>query len=231
MNCSCGMIDDLLPLYVDGACSDESKDAVEGHVASCKACQEKLERMRTETIVSGTVRASGEITAAKYAKKVRKHRIKLAVGAAAISVVAACVLSLVFLTIKDMHDQADPVIHEIEAGTYDLTANELEASAADVGDHIFFTNNRKIEVSVDQNTDFSGEVLLWNADDPNAPVTILCGRITPEESTVTFSNLSSAHRYMITCDGNEEIRLTITDGRHVSFFGSMKNVFAELLRA
>ena len=27
------------------------------------------------------------------------------------------------------------------------------------------------------------------------------------------------------CDGNEELILTITDGRNVSFFGSMKNVF------
>lgn len=44
-----------------------------------------------------------------------------------------------------------------------------------------------------------------------------------------YSNLSSAYRYMITCDGNEELILTITDGRNVSFFGSMKNVFDMIL--
>lgn len=225
MNYNCGIIDDLLPLYVDGACSDESKDAIEAHLASCKACREKLERMQTETVVSETVKSSGEITVAKYAKKVRKHRIKLAVGAVAISVIAACVLSLVFLTIKDMHDQANPVIHEVETGTYNLTSNDLEVAVADVDDYIFFTNNEKIEVSVDKDTTYSGEVLLWNADDPNNPVTILYGRITPEESSFTFSHLSSAHRYMITCDGTEDLMLTITDGRNVSFFGSMKNVF------
>lgn len=210
---------------MDGACSDESKDAIEAHLASCKACREKLERMQTETVVSETVKSSGEITVAKYAKKVRKHRIKLAVGAVAISVIAACVLSLVFLTIKDMHDQANPVIHEVETGTYNLTSNDLEVAVADVDDYIFFTNNEKIEVSVDKDTTYSGEVLLWNADDPNNPVTILYGRITPEESSFTFSHLSSAHRYMITCDGTEDLMLTITDGRNVSFFGSMKNVF------
>lgn len=225
MNYNCGIIDDLLPLYVDGACSDESKDAIEAHLASCKACREKLERMQTETVVSETVKSSGEITVAKYAKKVKKHRIKLAVGAVAISVIAACVLSLVFLTIKDMHDQANPVIHEVETGTYNLTSNDLEVAVADVDDYIFFTNNEKIEVSVDKDTTYSGEVLLWNADDPNNPVTILYGRITPEESSFTFSHLSSAHRYMITCDGTEDLMLTITDGRNVSFFGSMKNVF------
>ena len=225
MNYNCGIIDDLLPLYVDGACSDESKAAIEAHLASCKACREKLERMQTETAVSETIKSSGEITVAKYAKKVRKHRIKLAVGAVAISVIAACVLSLVLLTIKDMHDQVNPVIYEVETGTYNLTSNDLEVAVADIDDYILFTNNTKIEVSVDKDADFSGEVLLWNADDPNNPVTILYGKITPEESSFAFSHLSSAHRYMITCDGDEDLMLTITDGRHVSFFGSMKNVF------
>ena len=72
---------------------------------------------------------------------------------------------------------------------------------------------------------YSGEVLLWNADDPNNPITIGYGKITPEKRSFTFSNLSSAHRYRITCDGNKELILTITDSRNVSFFGSMKNVF------
>ena len=91
--------------------------------------------------------------------------------------------------------------------------------------YIFFTNNEKIEVSVDKDSTYSGEVLLWNADDPNNPITIGYGKITSEKRSFTFSNLSSAHRYRITCDGNEELILTITDGRNVSFFGSMKNVF------
>lgn len=157
MNCNCGIIDDLLPLYVDGACSDESKAAIEAHLASCKACREKLERMQAETVVSETVKSSGEITAVKYAKRVRKHRIKLAVGAVAISFIAACVLSLVFLTIKDMHDQANPVIHEVETGIYNLTSNDLEVAVADVDDYIFFTNNEKIEVSVDKDSTYSGK--------------------------------------------------------------------------
>lgn len=224
MNCNCGIIDDLLPLYADGACSEESKAAIEAHLASCEACQKKLERMQSNTVVSETSKPAGEVTVVKYAKKVRKHRIKLAVGIVAISVIAACLLSLVFLTLKDMHAYANPTVHEVETGTYNLTSNDLEVAVADVGEYVFFTNNTKIEVSVDQNADFSGEVLLWNADDPNNPVTILYGKITPEESVCTFSGLHSGHRYMVTCDGSEDLMLTITDGRHVSFFGSMKNV-------
>lgn len=228
MNYTCGIIDDLLPLYVDGACSEESKAAIEAHLASCNVCREKLERMQAETVASEIIKSSGEIAVAKYAKKVRKHRIKLAVGAVAISVIAACLLSLVFLTLKDMYNYANPIIHEVETGTYNLTSNDLEVTVADVGGYIFFTNNTKIEVSVDQDADFSGEVLLWSADDPNNPVTILYGKITPEERACTFSGLHSAHRYMITCDGSEDLMLTITDGRNVSFFGSMKNVLIQI---
>ena len=228
MNYNCGIIDDLLPLYVDGACSDESKAAIEAHLASCKACREKLERMQTETVVSETVKSSGEITVAKYAKKVRKHRIKLAVSAVAILVIAACLLSLVFLTLKDMHNYANPIIYEVETGTYNLTSNDLEVSVADIDDYIFFTNNTMIEVSVSEDADYAGEVLLWNADDQNNPITIGYGKITSKKRTFTFSNLSSAHRYMITCDGNDELILTITDGRRVSFFSSLKNVVIQV---
>ena len=228
MNYSCGIIDDLLPLYADGACSEESKAAIEAHLASCKACREKLERMQSDTVVSDTIKSAGEITASKYAKKVRKHRIKLAVGIVAISVFAVCLLSLVFLTLKDMYDYANPIIFEVETGTYNLTANPLEIAVADVENYILFTNNTKIEVSVDSGVAYSGEVLLWNADDRNNPVAILYGNITSTEKSCTFTGLSSAHRYMISCDGDEDLMLTITDGRHVSFFGSMKNVLIEI---
>lgn len=229
MNSDCGIIDDLLPLYADGVCSDESKFAIEAHLASCEACQMKLKRMQSDTVVSETSKSVDAITVAKFANKVRKHRIKLVFGVVALSVIAACLLSFVFLTLKDMYNYANPTIYEVETGTYNLTSNPLKVAVAEIDDYIFFTNNKTIEVSVDNDADFSGEVLLWNADDPNNPVAILYGKITPEERACTFSGLSSAYRYMITCDGNEDLILTVTDGRHVTFWGSMRNVLESLL--
>ena len=228
MNCNCGIIDDLLPLYADGACSEESKAAIEAHLVSCEVCRKKLERMQSDAVVSETSKPTGEVTVVKYANKVRKHRIKLAIGIVAISVIAACLLSLVFLTLKDMHNYANPIIHEVEISTYNLTSNDLEVAVSDVDNYIFFTNNTKIAVSIGKDADFSGEVLLWNADDPDNPITAQYGKITPKERIVTFSGLSSAHRYMITCDGSDELILTVTDGRNVSFFGSMKNVLMQI---
>lgn len=229
MNYNCGVIDDLLPLYLDGVCSEESKAAIEAHLLSCEVCRDKLARMKADNVIPEVIKADSGITMTKYAQKVKRHRIRLAIGAVAISVVVACILSLVFLTIKDMHSQANPVIHQVEAGVYNLTANDLEVTATEVDEYIFFTNNAQIEISVSKSVDYSGEILLWNADDRNAPRVILYGKITSYEKSCTFTGLSSSHRYIVTCDGNENVMLTVSDGRNVSFFGSMKNVFYDVL--
>lgn len=41
----CNVIKDLLPLYIDGCCSEESRKIVREHIASCDACQKLLDDM------------------------------------------------------------------------------------------------------------------------------------------------------------------------------------------
>lgn len=41
---SCNVIYDLLPLYLDGLCSKESKQMIEEHLESCEECKKALER-------------------------------------------------------------------------------------------------------------------------------------------------------------------------------------------
>ena len=227
MKYSCGIIDDLLPLYLDGACSEESKVMIEAHLENCEACSRKLNRMKSEPVMPASFISEREI--ANYARKVRKHRIRQTVAAVAVCVIAACMLALIFLALQDMYHYANPTIYDVEEGVWNLTSNDLEISADDVDEYIFFTNNKKIEVTVEKSAAYSGEILLWNADDRNNPVTILYGQITPDQNSCIFSGLSSVHRYMVTCDGDEEMMLTVTDSRHVTFFGSMKNVLEEVL--
>ena len=45
MKMSCNVIHDLLPLYVDKICSDESKQLVEGHLTDCRDCSALLQQM------------------------------------------------------------------------------------------------------------------------------------------------------------------------------------------
>ena len=42
MKISCEIIKDLLPLYQDGICSDESRKLIEEHLQSCDECKEIL---------------------------------------------------------------------------------------------------------------------------------------------------------------------------------------------
>lgn len=46
MNLSCKIIQDLLLLYTDNACSQESRTAVEEHLAHCPACRRHMEALK-----------------------------------------------------------------------------------------------------------------------------------------------------------------------------------------
>lgn len=45
MTYPCGIIKDLLPLYIDGICSSESTQTVKAHLAECKSCRKYYEEM------------------------------------------------------------------------------------------------------------------------------------------------------------------------------------------
>ena len=48
---NCDIVRDLIPLYIDGCCSEESKIAVEEHIRDCDHCNKLLEDMKSPTDV------------------------------------------------------------------------------------------------------------------------------------------------------------------------------------
>lgn len=46
MKLQCTVIEDLLPIYIDGICSNESEALVEEHLLECQACRNMLSDMR-----------------------------------------------------------------------------------------------------------------------------------------------------------------------------------------
>lgn len=48
MNLPCNVVQDLLPLYHDGVCSEESKNLVQAHIATCAQCKDYLHRLKEE---------------------------------------------------------------------------------------------------------------------------------------------------------------------------------------
>ena len=45
---SCDVIEDLLPLYCDDFCSEDSQGIIDRHLRNCSKCSKLLEKMKTE---------------------------------------------------------------------------------------------------------------------------------------------------------------------------------------
>ncbi len=93
MKYPCGMILDLLPLYCDGVCGEESKAAVEEHLAECGNCQEEYHRLRKGERVVPFPKA--ELQKAEAIKRVKKklNRKQAAIAAAAALTVAIILIA------------------------------------------------------------------------------------------------------------------------------------------
>lgn len=59
MKLSCEIVEDLLPLYEDGVCSEQSRQAVAEHLRTCEMCRKLLENSRSVPMpeLPGTERA------------------------------------------------------------------------------------------------------------------------------------------------------------------------------
>lgn len=72
MTYPCGIIRDLLPLYVDEVCNKESKEAVENHLSECEKCKNCYEAMKsTEGFVEKKNNNSADIKMANSLKSVK----------------------------------------------------------------------------------------------------------------------------------------------------------------
>lgn len=90
---SCGVVRDLLPSYVEGLLGEDSREAVNRHLAACPACTAQKEAMaaRTETEPE---EAAKEVDYLKRVKKGTAKKIVLAVVCTAAVLLAAAGLKL-----------------------------------------------------------------------------------------------------------------------------------------
>lgn len=228
MKDSCDIIEDLLPLYLESCCSKDSTALVENHLKHCPACRQKCALLKTggSSNQTGPPDATLEITLC--AKKVRRHRRRVGLLTVLATFLCACFLFVSCLAIADMDRLANPTVHAVEEGVYNLTASDLETTAGQVGNYVLFTNYTQIQVSVPEEANFDGQVLLWDVGSLSSPTVILHGQIDSDHHSCTFSNLTAAKRYMVTCDGDAQMPLTVSEGRTVNFFYSFGRVLGEL---
>ena len=122
MKINCDVVNDLLPLYVDGALSEASKELVEDHIRECESCSNTLENMK-EAIrlpVNQEVRIE-ETKSLKGLKRMVSNWKKLTAVIALLSVVAIMVLSVMYLNTKTLevpYDGSNVTIEKHDDGYY-----------------------------------------------------------------------------------------------------------------
>jgi hypothetical protein len=100
MKISCEIVKDLLPLYHDDVCSNESRTTVEEHLIECGTCKEYLDSMNSDFLQSNA-EAAEEQAKFHILKGIKKKLLRKNVMISAISVICAItvllgVFSLVF---------------------------------------------------------------------------------------------------------------------------------------
>lgn len=91
MKYPCEMIRDLLPLYIDGVCSETSREIVEEHLSGCQPCRECCEAMRTAEGIAKKDSDSIKLANGLMNLKKRVNRRFLKVSLAALALLACVV--------------------------------------------------------------------------------------------------------------------------------------------
>lgn len=97
MKISCEIIKDLLPLYHDGVCSNESKDMVEEHLSSCEDCRAELQAMDNALTITSKEQNLFEADAVKKLSKRWKKEMAESVLKGALYTLATVIVVFVIL--------------------------------------------------------------------------------------------------------------------------------------
>ena len=156
MTYPCGIIRDLLPLYIDDVCNEESKQAVENHLSECEKCRNYYEFMKsTEGFVAKENDNSEDMKMANNLKnvksKINKKIRNIVLGAVAAMVFVIVGVTLLFsVALKEV--SPDDVI--VSANVYSFE-ELIENSASNVPNSESVTiysddsdNSQKIEVRI-----------------------------------------------------------------------------------
>lgn len=133
MTYPCGIIRDLLPLYIDDVCNEESKQAVENHLSECEKCRNYYESMKsTEGFVAKENDNSEDMKMAKSLKNVKLKMNKKIRNAVLCAVATVLVFIVGFILLFNAAiKEISPKDVAISADVYSL-AELIENPANDV---------------------------------------------------------------------------------------------------
>lgn len=104
MKIYCEIIKDLIPLYHDGVCSQESRTMVEEHLAECDHCKAELQVMDEVVPLNNITQNRKEAEAIKaLSKKWRKDMLKSLLKGVSFTILTVAIVALIlyiFIGIK-----------------------------------------------------------------------------------------------------------------------------------
>lgn len=201
MKIPCEIIEDLLPLYCDGVCSEESRQAVEAHLAECERCRADAALMGRE-LKTAPVQAEEEKLARTAAAAWKRGKVRAFARGCLITLLSVVVLAAGYLAAHwfSTVDGSDPDGLARQAAEYlkyeDLRIEETEqrgdylAALCRDGDGNWcmcvFDRDPLFEdrwrASGGKKSMEKGNISSWNYGSPKREaVLIFCGGELPEE--------------------------------------------------
>jgi len=103
MKISCEIIKDLLPLYYDRVCSNESRGLVDGHLNECDNCKSELQSMSEAILINNIDRNMNEAEAIKkLSKRWRKGTMKSILKSVMITILTIAVILFILYLFIDI---------------------------------------------------------------------------------------------------------------------------------
>ena len=103
MKISCEIIKDLLPLYHDGVCSDDSRAMIEEHLLECGSCKTELQAMDEAFFTNNKDQNLHEAEAIKkLSRRWKKGMLKSLLKGVLISIIVIAAIALVLYLFMDI---------------------------------------------------------------------------------------------------------------------------------
>lgn len=206
---TCGMAADLLPLYLEGCCSADSRAALEAHMDTCPACRAQYAQLRRDlTPAADTEQDRGTDTIARaLARKMRRRKRCLRALGAVLGVLLAVFLVFIGKTFVILGQSGSIASAALPAGATDLAGRAVSGSAEEVGAYVFATGTARLVVTADVLPDAPVTVRLWQVRETreNTMVATLDAR----HRSCIFTNLPPQTLYAVTVDGAPDVQLTV----------------------
>lgn len=206
---TCGMAADLLPLYLDGYCSADSRAALEAHMDTCPACRAQYAQLRRDlTPAADTEQDRGTDTIARaLARKMRRRKRCLRVLGAVLGVLLAVFLVFIGKTFVILGQSGSIASAALPAGATDLAGRAVSGSAEEVGEHVFATGTARLVVSADALPDAPVTVRLWQVRETRENTMV--ATLDAKHRSCIFTNLPPQTLYAVTVDGAPDVQLTV----------------------